>query len=61
MLGFISTNGIISQLGVLVGRGAILSSVLVLLVLPALINLFDKVIYKTTLHLNFYKESDKND
>ncbi len=61
MLGFISTNGIISQLGVLVGRGAILSSVLVLLVLPALINLFDKVIYKTTLHLNFYTESDKND
>lgn len=61
MLGFISTNGIISQLGILVGRGAILSSVLVLLVLPALINLFDKVIYKTTLHLNFYKESDKND
>ena len=55
MLGFMSTNGIISQLGVLVGRGAVLSSIMVLLVLPSMLSLFDKFIQKTTLKLNFYK------
>lgn len=55
MLGFMSTNGIISQLGVLVGRGAVLSSIMVLLVLPSMLSLFDKFIQKTTLNLNFYK------
>ena len=57
MLGFISTNGVISQLGILVGRGAILSSVLVLLVLPGLIHLFDGVIYRTTMNLRFFGKS----
>ena len=56
MLGFISTNGVISQLGILVGRGAVLSSVLVLLVLPGLVHLLDGVIYKTTKNLNFYQK-----
>lgn len=56
MLGFISTNGVISQLGILVGRGAILSCILVLLVLPGLIHLLDGVIYKTTKNLDFYQK-----
>lgn len=60
MLGVISTNGVISQLGILVGRGTIMSAVLVLFVLPALIHLFDGVIYKSTYGLKFYKE-DKHE
>ena len=41
ILGYISTNQVLSQLGVLIGRGAILSTVLVLFVLPASLYLFD--------------------
>ena len=41
-------NSIIAQLGILVGRGAILSLILVLFVLPALLMLLDKLIAKTT-------------
>lgn len=55
-LGKISTNLVLSQLGILVGRGAVISFVLVLTVLPALLMLFDRVIEKTTMHTNFYRE-----
>ena len=55
-LGKISTNLVLSQLGTLVGRGAIISFVLVLTVLPALLMLFDRVIEKTTMHTKFYRE-----
>ena len=48
ILGEISTNSIIAQLVILVGRGAILSLILVLFVLPALLMLLDKLIAKTT-------------
>ena len=48
ILGEISTNSIIAQLGILGGRGAILSLILVLFVLPALLMLLDKLIAKTT-------------
>ena len=41
ILGYISTNQVLSQLGILIGRGAILSTVLVLFVLPASLYLFD--------------------
>jgi predicted RND superfamily exporter protein len=49
ILGLISSNGIISQLGIVLGRGALFSAAMVLLVLPGLLCLFDKVIQKTTL------------
>ncbi len=55
MLGIMSTNGIISQLGMLVGRGGVLSGVLVLFVLPSLLVLFDKPIYYLTYKLDFYQ------
>ena len=55
-LGKISTNLVLSQLGTLVGRGAVISFVLVLIVLPALLMLFDRVIEKTTMHTKFYRE-----
>lgn len=41
VLGYISTNRVLSQLGILIGRGAILSTILVLFVLPASLYLFD--------------------
>lgn len=54
-LGICSTNLVLSQLGILVGRGAVISFVLVLFVLPALLVLLDKVIEKTTFGLKFSK------
>lgn len=54
MLGLFSSNGVISQLGTLVGRGGVLSAILVLFGLPVLLVMFDDVIYKTTYKLNFY-------
>lgn len=56
VLGAISTVSTISQMGTLVGRGAVLSGIMVLLVLPQLLVLFDRVIEKTTRKTNFYKE-----
>lgn len=56
ILGKISTNLVLSQLGILIGRGAMISFVLVIFVLPTLLMLFDKVIEKTTLHSDFYLE-----
>ena len=62
MLGLFSTNGVISQLGTLVGRGGILSAILVLFGLPVLLVMFDGLIYKTTYKLDFYgKGKDKNE
>lgn len=58
-MGIISTNGIISQLGILVGRGALLSCLLVMIVLPSLIRICDGMIYKTTLNLNFYGKKER--
>lgn len=60
-LGEISSNGIIAQLGILVGRGAILSVILVIFVLPALIMLLDPIIAKTTHHASFFQERRNND
>lgn len=54
IMGMISTGLIISQLGFLVGRGALLSMLLVLFVLPGLLILFDKVICQTTSHKKFH-------
>ena len=54
-LGICSTTLVLSQLGTLVGRGAVISFVLVLVVLPALLVLLDKVIEKTTFGLKFSK------
>ena len=56
-LGFMSSNGIIAQLGILVGRGAVLSGIGVLIVLPVLFVLFDGLIHYTTYKVDFYKEN----
>jgi predicted RND superfamily exporter protein len=57
-LWFTSSNPIVSELGFLLGRGTILSMLLVVCFLPAALLLFDRVIAKTTLHARFYKEKE---
>ena len=60
LLGIVCTNGVISKLGFLVGRGALFSTLLVLFVLPGLLSLLDRLIQKTTLGLKFKpKEGEK--
>ncbi|MGN0369327.1 MAG: RND family transporter [Butyrivibrio sp.] len=54
LLSFLSSHGILSQLGLFVGRGALLSMTGVLFVLPGLLYMFDGLIKHTTLKLNFY-------
>ncbi len=54
-LGVLSSNEVIAQLGVLVGRGGVLSAVLVTFVLPALMCMCDRLVYATTYKCNFYK------
>ncbi|MEG1887838.1 MAG: MMPL family transporter, partial [Oscillospiraceae bacterium] len=48
-LGIVSKMSAVSDIGILLGRGAALSGAMVLIVLPALIIVFDKLIQKTTL------------
>lgn len=60
MLGALSTNGVLKELGTLVGRGAVLSAAFVLLVLPGVLYLFDKWIARTTWESNFVKEEKRH-
>lgn len=54
LLSYLSTHGILSQLGLFVGRGALLSMTSVFFVLPGLLYVFDSLIQKSTLGLHFY-------
>nr|WP_047986484.1 MMPL family transporter [Ornithinibacillus californiensis] len=51
-----STNPIVSSIGLLLGRGALLAFIMVVFFLPAMLLVFDKVIDKTTWKANYYKE-----
>ncbi len=55
LLAVISTHGVISELGGLIGKGAALSLVLVLFVLPAFLYYFDSLIQKS-----IWKKEKKN-
>ncbi|MDD6050433.1 MAG: MMPL family transporter [Clostridiales bacterium] len=46
LLGYLSSNKLLAQLGVFIGRGALCSLAIVLLVLPGLLNVFDKFIMR---------------
>lgn len=46
LLGWISSNQLLAQLGIFVGRGAIFSLVIVLLILPGLLYIFDGLFMK---------------
>lgn len=55
LLGYISTHGLLSQLGYFLGKGALLSLIVVLFVLPGLLFLMDSVIERTTKNAKFLK------
>ncbi|MCF6411431.1 efflux RND transporter permease subunit [Pseudalkalibacillus salsuginis] len=59
-IGFIlwitSSNPIVGSIGLLLGRGALLAFVMVVLFLPAMLLVSDKLIQKTTYKANFYEE-----
>lgn len=51
----ISRLSIVKEIGMLIGRGALLSGILVIFVLPALLLLFDKTIQKTLIKKGLFK------
>lgn len=55
LLGFISTHGLLSQLGMFLGKGTLCSLAIVLFVLPGLLYVFDGLIRRTTKNAHFYK------
>lgn len=55
ILWFTSSDPIISSIGILLGRGTLLAFTLVVIFLPALLVILDRVIEKTTWKPNFYK------
>ena len=61
LLAGISTHGVISQLGKLLGVGTVLSAIIVLFVVPGMLYLCDGIIEKTTYKAEFYKKKSKED
>ncbi|MFM1534285.1 MMPL family transporter [Helcococcus ovis] len=55
VLSLISSIGLVSELGKVLGRGGIFSLTLVIFLLPILLYFFDFIIEKTTLNANFRK------
>ena len=51
LMGYISTNGLLAQLGIFIGRGAIFSLLIVLFVLPGLLFIFDGLFIKHKPHV----------
>ncbi len=56
-----STNPIVAEMGVLIGRGTMLSMLLVVCFLPALLTVFDSAIGKTSLGSEFLKGENHNE
>ena len=56
LMGYISSNQLLGQLGLFIGRGAIFSLVIVLFVLPGILYLLDRFIIKTKPVLTEKKE-----
>jgi len=55
VLALTSTNGVVAELGTLLGRGTILSLLMVICVLPSMLLLLDRFIQKTTFAHGFHK------
>lgn len=51
-----STNPMVSELGLLLGRGTALSMLMVVFFLPAALTMFDRIIEKTTYRADFFGE-----
>ena len=49
LMGWISSNSLLAQLGVFIGRGAVFSLIIVLFVLPGLLYVFDRMIIRKKL------------
>lgn len=58
LMGYISSHGILSQLGMFLGKGTLLSMATVFFVLPGLLYLMDGVIQHTTRDIRFYQKED---
>ncbi|MGI6546506.1 MAG: efflux RND transporter permease subunit [Fastidiosipilaceae bacterium] len=56
ILGIVSSLDVVSELGIVLGRGALLSLLLVTTFLPALLLLFDPIIERTTWKPEFHKK-----
>lgn len=59
LLGYISTHGLLSQLGMFLGVGTICSMTIVLLVLPGLLFTLDGIIERTTRGAVFFKPTQE--
>ncbi len=59
LLGIISTHGLLSQLGYLLGRGTICSLIAVLFVLPGFLYLLDRIFVKDTVETRQKKKAKK--
>lgn len=55
-IGIFSSIPLLSQMGMLIGRGALISVIVIIFVLPQVLMLFDKLIEKTTLRTKFLPE-----
>lgn len=56
-----SSNVIVTDIGLLLGRGTIVSMIMVLGFLPAMLLVFDRFVEATTKDANFYKEKESNE
>lgn len=57
VLWLISSNALLSEVGLFIARGALLSVIAVLFVLPAMLLLCDKIIQKTSLKMKFVPDT----
>lgn len=60
LLGYLSSNRLLAQLGMLIGRGAIFSLIIVLFVLPGLLYMFDSRVVKSKSTMKIYKGKYKS-
>ena len=58
LMGYISTHGLLSQLGFFLGRGALLSMGIVLFALPGMLYLLDGLIERTTKGVAFVRKGE---
>ena len=56
VVSFTFSDPVLAQLGVLIGRGALLSGGMTIIMLPQLLTLLDKIIFKTTLGGKLFKK-----
>ncbi|MGI6771310.1 MAG: MMPL family transporter [Acholeplasmataceae bacterium] len=58
---FVSSLGIVKEIGMLIGRGAIISGLMVMFILPVLLLIFDPIIEKTKINIKLKKNRNKEE